>query len=434
MKPMKNKLLFSIFYFPFICFFNISCSGGVIDCGGSACENLSDSGYEQENLNEIKVENLAQEDENADWDSEVSEISFDVSVDESPIEEPEPPPPIYSFVVFGDNQFATTSCTSGVPERMAIPEAIIDIEPTFILHTGDLMDHGYEDGAYDAFFHCYEGMLSTFAFFPTPGNHDMGSGGILNYKSYLEEQLFNRNPDVYGSTYGDDFEIYYEDDPTDYCSSPSNPCMRDKVPSGFTYKTFYAYKFANAYFISFEQGTRWWTNTPMPWVESHLQSARMDPEIKHIFVHMHHPMYSTTMAEHSTDGECIDFVREHYEEIFRRYDVTIVFSGHAHVYDRFYVPDDGSPTRARPAPQIYPHDGSGIHYIVTGGGGGPLPSPCPPSERHELSYDYSQNRGCGYHFTLVEVVGDEINVSIIGVDGNSSNYTTEVWDTFSIKP
>ena len=37
-----------------------------------------------------------------------------------------------------------------------------------------------------------------------------------------------------------------------------------------------------------------------------------------------------------------------------------------------YVPDDGSPTNQSP-PDTYPHDGNGAHYIVTGGGGGPLP-------------------------------------------------------------
>ena len=43
----------------------------------------------------------------------------------------------YSFVVFGDSQFDPTSCTSGVPERLAIPAAIRAVNPAFIMQAGD---------------------------------------------------------------------------------------------------------------------------------------------------------------------------------------------------------------------------------------------------------------------------------------------------------
>jgi hypothetical protein len=344
-----------------------------------------------------------------------------------------PPPPIYSFVVFGDNQFATTSCTSGIPERLAVPEAIRDLNPTFILHTGDLMDHGYDAGAYDQLVSCYSDMLGEIIFFPTSGNHDMGNSGILNYKAYLEQQLFTTNATVWGSTYGDDFTIYYEDDPNVYSQDFNNPTHTDIVPSGVSFETFFAVHYANAVIISFEQGTRWWTNTPKSWLEDHLAQARSDPDIEHIFVTMHHPMYSTNMLE-SGSGECILPVREPYEQLFRDYDVTIVFSGHNHFYDRFYVPDDGTHTRQRPPPSTYPHDGQGVHYIVTGGGGGPLPNCNPmPGERLEFSYDYSQARGCGYHVTRVEVDGGTLTISIVGVSGDQNNFTTDVWDQFTIQ-
>ena len=344
------------------------------------------------------------------------------------------PPPVYSFIVYGDNQFATSSCTSGVPERMAIPEAILELDPTFILHTGDLMDHAYDDGAYDAFVGCYSGMLAAIPFFPTMGNHDAGSGGIWNYKAFVEDLLYVDNPAAYGADYDADFEIWYEDDPTEYSTDFDYPTHRDILPSGVCFKTNYAFKYANAYFISFEIGTRWWTNTPTTWVETHLDRARSDPSVRHVIATMHHPMYSTTMAE-AGDGDCLEPVRRHYEDLFRLYDVTLVFSGHAHVYDRFLVPDDGSASRARPSPGEYEHDGEGVHYIVTGGGGGPLPNNCspPPGERDEVSYDYSQQRGCGYHVTLVEVDGDALQLSIIGVQGSASDFTTSVWDTFTIQ-
>jgi len=336
----------------------------------------------------------------------------------------------FSFVVFGDNQFATTSCTSGVPERLALPKVVVDLKPTFVVHTGDLMDHGYESGAYAKLASCYSGMLAKHPFFPTMGNHDAGSGGVLKYKSYLEGQLKTVNAKVWGSGYSGAFPRFYNDDPTTYSTSFSSPTLTSVVPSGVSFKTFYAYRHENAYFISFEQGTRWWTNTPKTWVEKHLKLAHADPTIQHIFVHMHHPFYSTTMSELDSAGECIQPVRKHYEAMFRKYDVTMVFSGHAHLYDRFYVPDDGSKTRADPPPKTYPHDGTGIHYIVTGGGGGGL-NGC--GLKKELSYDFSQKRACVYHVTRVVVKGKQLTVSIVQVKGSSTSYTAPVIDSFTVQ-
>ncbi|MBW2526873.1 MAG: metallophosphoesterase [Deltaproteobacteria bacterium] len=347
---------------------------------------------------------------------------------------PDAPPPVaYSFAVFGDNQFATTSCTSGVPERLAVPEAVRVLAPTFLLHTGDLMDHGYEDGAYAQLVSCYSDMLAEVPFFPTPGNHDMGSGGISAYQTFLEEQLFTRNASVWSGDYDADVVIAYEDDPNDYSTDFSNPTHLDVVPSGVSFETFYAMRFENALFLSFEQGTRWWSNTPKSWLETHLSAAQSDPSVEHVFVMMHHPLYSCHMAE-SASGECLLPVRTAYETLFRDYDVTIAFAGHTHLYDRFYVPDDGTPTRQDPPPSSYPHDGQGVHYLVTGGAG-PLPSGCspPPAPRQELSYDYLQTRRCGHHVTEVEVLGGKLTVRIIGVDGSASDYTTEQWDEFTIE-
>ena len=353
-----------------------------------------------------------------------------------PPDKAQPPPPSFSFVAFGDNQMATSSCTSGTPERLAIPKAIIGLQPTFILHTGDLMDHGYESGAYAKFTSCYKDMLAKFPFFPTMGNHDAGYTGIKNYKEFLEGQLQTHNAKAWGAGYQAAFTVSYNDDPTPYSQSFSKPSHKASVPSGVSFKTFYAVRYKNAYFISFEQGTRWWANTPKTWVEKHLKKAHNDKTIQHIFVTMHHPMYSSTMLESPPDpknpssGECIQPVRKHYEALFRTYDVTAVFSGHAHLSDRFYVPDDARKTRTAPPPKSYPHDGKAIHYIVTGGGGGGL-NGC--GWKKQYSYDYFQNRACVFHVTRVQVSGKKLTFSIIKVKGSASSYTTSVVDTFKVQ-
>ena len=345
-----------------------------------------------------------------------------------------PAPASYSFVVFGDNQFATSSCTSGVSERLAVPEVVRSLSPTFVLHVGDLMDHGYEDGAYAKLVSCYQGMLDELPFFPTSGNHDMGSGAIWDYKTYLEGQLQARNAAAYGPGYESDFVISYEDDPGSYSTDPSNPGSTSDVPSGFSFKTFYAMRYENAYVLSFEIGTRWWSNTPKSWVQKHLEAARSDPTIDHVFVIMHHPLYSTHMEETSS-GESVAPVRNAYEQLFRDYDVTVAFNGHVHLYEHFAVPDDGTPTQQTPPPSSYAHDGSSVHYLTTGGGGGPPPNGCspPPNPKQQFSYGYLQNRHCGYHVTRVQVEGKKLAVSVIGVSGDGTSQSTETLDEFSLE-
>ena len=348
-----------------------------------------------------------------------------------------PPPAVnFSFAVFGDNQFSTSSCTSGVAERLAVPAAIVSVSPTFVLHTGDLMDHGYDSGAYAKFASCYQEMLVKHPFFPTMGNHDAGYIGIKNYKKFLEGRLSSGNAKAWGGGYKQAISVFYNDDKTPYSQSFSTPSHKPDLPSGVTFKTFYAYRHKNAYFLSFEQGTRWWANTPRSWVEKHLKKARNDKGIQHIFVYMHHPMYSTTMLESPPDpkkpgsGECIQPVRKLYEALFRKYDVTAVFAGHAHLYDHFYVPDDAHKTRKDPPPKTYPHDGKAVHYIVTGGGGGGL-NKC--GWKKQYSYSYFQKRACVHHLTRVQVSGKKLTFSIVKVKGSASSYTTSVVDTFVVQ-
>lgn len=377
-------------------------------------------------------------DSSLDRPSDVVDLLHDVAEVEDALDEPDAELPSFGFAVFGDNQFSVNSCESGVPVRMAIPEVVLDLGADFLLHTGDLMDHGWEDDAYVKFVECYSEMLATIPFFPTGGNHDYGCRdgvcGITRYKAFVEEQLFERNPDVYGDDYEEDFEIWYEDDTTDWSTDRSDPSDRELLPSGVSWKTYYAFRHQNAFFISFEQGTRWWTQTPKPWLEDHLIAASSDPTIDHIFVTMHHPMYSATMDE-TSDSECIEPVRRHYEDLFRQYDVTMVFSGHAHCYDRFYVPDDGHETRETEPPEQYLHDGEAVHYIVTGGGGGGLTNGCDPLPlKEEHSYQYSQARGCYRHVTHIEVDGETLTVTIWQVEGGATSYESTIEDRFVITP
>ena len=343
-------------------------------------------------------------------------------------------PSSYRFVVFGDTQPPVSSCTGNIPARMALPPAMADEKPAFVVHVGDLMDRGGDPAAYARFAQCYAGLVDHFPLFPTLGNHDDDWGrGIKNYKKYLEYQLVTKNPAVYGAAWSADFSLVVNDDPTVYSTDPRNPSPTDVVPSGVSNKTYYAFSFRNIAFISMEMALPDQANTPLPWLKTNLKKFNENNKIDHIFVFLHHPFYVTTMPEHDAwDG--LARARGPYEALFRAHDVTAVWSGHAHIYEHSYVPDDGHTTRVPRPPGRYDHDGKAVHYVVTGGGSW-APNNCrpPPVERPEKSFRHTQARGCGTHFVVVDVAGKTVTVTVVGVTGDATSRSTTVWDRFAIR-
>jgi len=328
----------------------------------------------------------------------------------------------FSFVVFGDNQCAINSATSGVPQRQALPLIVRDLKPAFVLHTGDVMDHGWEPTAYAKFREYYRPMLDAVPFFPTLGNHDAARNGWANYQAFLREQIRTVNPRV-APRFAKECKVYLDDDPTIYPAKPGDPkgkANRKDIPSGFTKKTYYAFRYRNVYVISLEQGTRWWANTPRPWLERHLKQAKDDKAVDHIVVIMHHPVYSSTMLEQPPNpakpgsGECTGPVRAYHEPLFQKYGVKLVFSGHAHLYDRFAVPNGDSWT----------------HYMVTGGGGGGL-----NGGHWQTSVPgtaFTKARVCAYHVVRVEVRDRELEISCLLVQGNAAAPKTKLFERVRI--
>ena len=344
----------------------------------------------------------------------------------------------YSFVVLGDTQFHNNDCHAGPTELNALPGAVLQLKPDFMLHVGDLMHEARDPNTYHIFSSCLSDMLDRIPLFPAVGNHDMDYDlGIANFREYLQHQLFVRNASLRGSSYSADFPMTYLDDPAIYSQDKKEPREFDLVPSGFAHKLYYAFRHRNAYFVIFEVGTRWEVCTPPKWVEHHLRLARSDTSIDHLFVVLHHPLYSTFMDE-GGGGDNLTSVRGPYEALFRKYDVTTVFTGHAHVYERFYVPDDGTPTRSKNRPrQCYNLDGEGVHHLTVGPSGSAyMPGDyCAnvPEPREEPSLAYLQGRGCGHNVAQVQVRGKQVDVNIVGITGSPEAFQTSLWDSFTIR-
>ena len=121
----------------------------------------------------------------------------------------------------------------------------------------------------------------------------------------------------------------------------------------------------------------------LAWLDAELAASPADWKI----VFLHHPIYTSGRYRASA------FVnRSTLESIFRRRHVSVVFSGHEHIYQRTTLQN-------------------GIQYFISGGAGSLRPGDGTPAPY--IARTYSAN----YHFMLVEIEGDALNFQAISRTG-----------------
>ncbi len=148
-----------------------------------------------------------------------------------------------------------------------------------------------------------------------------------------------------------------------------------------------------------------------------------------IFVVMHEPPYSECWSGGYYDGESP--LRKYIVPIIEENNVSIVFSGHTHDYER-----------GLPHPPYDPKTGKGNNaaYIISGGGGSRLDNhkyfeweqidlPDHPADPNSDEFDGGEYYR--YHYVLVEVDGKKIKVKAIEVNGDGTK--GEVFDSFEMK-
>lgn len=251
----------------------------------------------------------------------------------------------FLFVVYGDTR-------SNASSHERVVERIRHDVPDFILGTGDMVDDGSKEKEWQIFFDIERDLLRENVLFPSLGNHDRQGRGRT----------------------ADNFRTFF--------ALPENSPDPER---------YYAFSYAGARFLVLDSNAYSFSlSDQTDWIEQQLQAAQLSPDIKHVFVIMHHPPYSISL--HGGQRE----LRERWTPLFERYRVSAVFSGHDHVYSRA--------------------ERSGVRYFVTGGGGAPLY----PRSRNPSAIDLDATRYFERvnHYLRVHVVGELVEVVAIRVDGS----------------
>ena len=257
----------------------------------------------------------------------------------------------FHFVVFGDSGDASQT-------QYALARRIEQVDPDFLVHTGDLVyPRGARAGYRRAFFVPYRRLIRQVAFWPVPGNHDVAE------------------PDR-GAPFREVFEL------------PANG------PAQVTPEHAYWFDYADARFVMIDSNLsqQVLAERVAPWLEATFAGFPG----RWRFVVLHHPPY--TVGAHKPS----EAVRRALVPAFEAAGVDIVFSGHDHMYERT------TPMRRGQRAE------RGVVYIVTGAGGARLYEAMP----REQWPDYVARVYAGQHsFTHIRIAGARLELEQITADG-----------------
>ena len=185
----------------------------------------------------------------------------------------------FKFNVYGDTRTQPDS-------HLAVVNRIIEFEPYFTLHTGDVVENGYSQSDWDIYFATICSITTCaqeIPFYYAIGNHE------------------NESPLYYGYFY----------------LPHNNP---DSTES------YYSFDYGNSHFISLDTEIPYGPTSPQyQWLEADLKSTY---DKTYVFVFMHQHPYCA--GGHDSNIA----LRIALCPLFEEYKVDIVFSGHSHFYQR----------------------------------------------------------------------------------------------------
>jgi len=246
----------------------------------------------------------------------------------------------FKFAAYGDSR-------TGLDIHSDIVDMILGDNVSFVIHTGDFVGSGDDWSQWQTQFIDIAGPLLdhepspglTAFFYPSIGNHErQGTNWSTNYFN-----VFNVDP----------INQYY-----------------------------YSFDYQNAHFVSLYVTSTWipsdfdTSSAQYQWLANDLAQASADPSIKWKFVFFHAPVFSCV-----TTHACGKNIQEYLVPLFDQHDVTAVFGGDDHSYQRIGPIKD------------YKIDPVGTSYIITAGGGAHL-------------YDFYGTTNCNLHEGRIDMPCD----------------------------
>jgi hypothetical protein len=261
----------------------------------------------------------------------------------------------FRFVAYGDTRFHDPKDAEAAnpPVRVALVQAIADVNPAFVCFTGDIVLNGNDVNDWKV----WDTETSIWRdknipIYPSLGNHDLHGDEKIALGNY-----FQRFPDLKNSRY-------------------------------------YSVRAANTLMLVLDSSLDESAGPQGQWLATKLDS--IPPDVDFVFLMFHHPPYTSSSDEKKFGGG--HSARPHEQALGKLLEERqphtrarfVVFSGHVHNYER--------------------HEHGGVTYFVSGGGA----AHAYPIER--APDDPFQSKEVNYHYLLVEVDQQQLKVTMNRLD------------------
>ncbi len=241
---------------------------------------------------------------------------------------------VIRFAVYGDVR-------GGHRLHRKILGAVLAEAPDFVLTTGDMVERGSDVGDWQRFFQVASSLLPRVPVYPAAGNHDLGLAGDERLRM---NEIFVLWP-----------------------APPGRP----------RWGHWYSFDVADVHMVMLDSNS-YEHAEQLAWLEADLRKARARG-VRAIFAVTHNGPYSRGIHGGSREAAKL------YAPVLARYRVSLLFSGHDHLYQRGAV--------------------RGLRYIVSGGGGAPrYPVTCGiPGKRRCRRKDGMKYVVSEYHYLMITV-------------------------------
>lgn len=262
------------------------------------------------------------------------------------------------FVAYGDTRFHDPKDTDAANPavRVALVQAIAEVNPAFICFTGDIVYNGYDEDDWKV----WDKETSIWRnknipVYPALGNHDLHGSEKIALANY-----FQRFPELKNSRY-------------------------------------YSVRAANTLILVLDSSLDEVSGPQGQWLAGKLDNIPADVDF--VFLMFHHPPYTSSSdakmfggghSARTTEKALAKILEDRQAHVRARF---VVFSGHVHNYER--------------------HEHGGVTYFVSGGGA----AHAYPIER--APSDPFQSKEVNYHYLLVEVDHQQLKITMNRIDLSS---------------
>ena len=309
----------------------------------------------------------------------------------------------FSFIVYGDTRGRRDGKEVQYEHSLTVDSALQTIKALeqtafpvrFVLQTGDAVVNGRDPQQWNGSFIALINRITTeggIPYFLAPGNHDVSGADSLRATNRLEG-LKN------------------------YLSAMDLLIPPDGAPRRLKGYPTYAFGYGNSLFIAMDSNIASDT-TQYKWISRQLNGIDHN-RYRNVFAFLHHPPFSSGPHGGAIAEKPALELRKLYMPLFRKHHVNAIFAGHEHLFEHWI--------------ERYEDRAGGKHrmdQIVTGGGGAPLYVFKGEPDTRDYLKTYAAEKvqlehlvrpaaepgGNPYHYVVVRVDGERVNLEVIGID------------------